>query len=102
MWRCSHTCCRICRACYSLHSFRKEEEKEMMASIAFIAILIGAAGVAGGIELGSTAGIIASAVIHLGGILGMVRARRMEGDEQDEDEEVDRDGPDGSSPLDKP
>ena len=74
----------------------------MMASISFIAILIGAAGVAGGIELGSTEGIIVSTVIHLGGILGMVIARRIEGDEQDEDEEVDSDGHAGSSPVDKP
>lgn len=73
-----------------------------MANISFIAVLIGAAGVAGGIELGSTAGLIASAVIHLGGIVGMTMAIRKEGDETDEDEEDNSIDPGGSSPVDKP
>lgn len=52
-----------------------------MAYIAFIAVLFGAAGVVGGIERGSTAGSIAAAVIHIGGIIGMAAAVRRE--EQD-------------------
>lgn len=73
-----------------------------MEYIFFIAILIGAAGVAGEIETGDMVGTIAAAVIHIVGIVGMALENRTRGDEQDEDEEVDRDGPDGSSPLDKP
>lgn len=47
-----------------------------MANIAFIAILIGIAGIAGGIETGS--GIIASAVVFILGIIGMVIALHRE------------------------
>lgn len=73
-----------------------------MTYISFMAILIGATGVAGGIEKGSIAGIIAAAVIHIGGIIGMVIAKRNEGDETDEDEEGDGAYPGGSSHVDKP
>lgn len=56
-------------------------EDKPMAYIAFIAVLSGAAGVVGGIERGSTAGSIAAAVIHIGGIIGMaVSVRREEQD----------------------
>lgn len=42
-----------------------------MAYISFIAVLFGAAGVVGGIESGNTAGTIAAALIHIGGIIAM-------------------------------
>ena len=73
-----------------------------MANISFIAILIGAAGVAGGIETGSMAGVIAAAVLHFGGIVGMTMAIRKEGDETDEDEEDNGTDPGGNNPMDKP
>ena len=73
-----------------------------MADIAFVAILIGAAGVAGGIETENMAGIIAAAILHFGGIVGMTIAIRKEGDETDEDEEDDGTDPGGSSSVDKP
>ncbi len=50
-----------------------------MAYIAFIAILFGAAGIAGGIEAENTAGTIAAAAIHIGGIIAMYAAARKEG-----------------------
>ena len=53
-------------------------EDKPMAYIAFIAILFGAAGIAGGIEAENTAGTIAAAVIHIGGIIAMYAAARNE------------------------
>ena len=70
-----------------------------MAYISFMAILIGAAGIVGGIEKGNMAGTIAAAAIHIGGIVGMAIAKKMKGDETDEDDSA---YPDGSSPVDKP
>lgn len=79
------------------------EEDEPMEKLFFIAILIGAAGVAGGIETGSMVGTISAAVIHIVGIVGMVFERRVKGDDETDEDEVDDCGdPDGSSPVDKP
>lgn len=55
-----------------------------MADISFIAFLIGAAGIAGSYEMESMAGVIVSAVIFIGGIVGMGIAECKEGDETDE------------------
>lgn len=49
-----------------------------MAYIAFTAVLFGAAGIAGGIETESLAGITAAVVFHIGGIIGMAAAARRE------------------------
>lgn len=68
----------------------------------FICVLIGAAGIVGGIEKGSMAGTITAAVIHIGGIIGMAIAKRMEGGETDEDEGDDSAYPGSSSFVDKP
>ena len=56
-----------------------------MTYISFIAVLFGAAGIVGGIESGNTAGTIAAAVIHIGGIIAMEIAVRREGQEEEED-----------------
>lgn len=59
-------------------------EDKPMAYISFIAALFGAAGIVGGIESGNTAGTIAAAVIHIGGIIAMtVAARKEEPEEED-------------------
>lgn len=54
-----------------------------MTYISFIAVLFGAAGIVGGIESGNTAGTIAAAAIHIGGIIAMEIAVRKEGQEED-------------------
>lgn len=62
-----------------------------MAYIAFIAILFGAAGIAGGIEAENTAGTIAAALIHTGGIAAMaVAVRREETEEEDGGDRADK------------
>ena len=53
-------------------------EDKPMAYISFIAVLFGAAGVAGGIEAGSMAGIVDAAAIYIGGIIAMALAKRKE------------------------
>lgn len=59
-------------------------EDKPMAYISFIAVLFGAAGIVGGIESGNTAGTIAAAVIHIGGIIAMeIAVRREEPEEED-------------------
>ncbi len=55
-----------------------------MTYISFIAVLFGAAGIVGGIESGNTAGTIAAAVIHIGGIIAMEIAVRKERQEEED------------------
>lgn len=59
-------------------------EDKPMAYISFIAVLFGAAGIVGGIESGNTAGTIAAAVIHIGGIIAMEIAVRREAPEEED------------------
>ncbi|MBD5524542.1 MAG: hypothetical protein HDR04_08995 [Lachnospiraceae bacterium] len=56
-----------------------------MAYISFIAILFGIAGVVGGIETENMAGTVDAAVIHIGGIIAMVVAKRKEKAEEGTD-----------------
>lgn len=59
-------------------------EDKPMEYISFIAVLFGAAGVVGGIEAENLSGIIAAAVIHVGGIIAMAVAVRKEEPEEED------------------
>lgn len=72
-----------------------------MMYISFAAALIGLAGIAGGIETGNMAGIMASTAAYIGGFIGMAEAVKKEG-ETDENQEDNGADPDGGSSVDKP
>ena len=60
-----------------------------MAYIAFMAILLGASGVVGGVEAGSTARAIAAAVVHIAGIFALAAAKKDEPDDAHEEDSTD-------------
>ncbi|MCM1219391.1 MAG: hypothetical protein NC548_33345 [Lachnospiraceae bacterium] len=71
-----------------------------MYNISFAVALIGVAGMAGGIEGGSTAGIILSAVIYACGVAGMAAVTKKER-EKDEDQKDNGAASGSSGPVDR-
>ena len=82
------------------NSSRKDKS---MYNISFAVALIGVAGMVGGIENGSTAGIILSAVIYACGIAGMVAVTKKERErEKDENQKNNGAASNSDDPVDKP